>query len=224
MNILIVSATIQESTELIKLLDFKQKASNFFEKKIFNKNIDLLISGIGLIFTTYSLSKAIFAKKYDLVINIGIAGSFKRSLKLGELVYVTSEQFADLGIRDKDNFIDIFDAGFISAHQFPFSDKKLKPKVLNIQKLEQLKKVKSISVNTVSGNQKEIDALMQQYDADVESMEGAAVFYVCMNENIPVLQIRSISNYVEERDKSKWNIPLAINMLSNFCFGLIQNL
>jgi futalosine hydrolase len=44
-------------------------------------------------------------------------------------------------------------------------------------------------------------------------MEGAAIFYVCLMENIPFAEIRSISNYAGEMDKSKWNIPLAIKIL-----------
>jgi futalosine hydrolase len=55
-------------------------------------------------------------------------------------------------------------------------------------------------------------------------MEGAAVFYVCLNENIPVLQIRSISNYVEDRDTTKWDIPLAIKQLNKFCTDLFPDI
>ena len=40
----------------------------------------------------------------------------------------------------------------------------------------------------------------------IESMEGAALHYVCLMEKIPFLQIRSISNYIGERDKKKWNM------------------
>ena len=50
-------------------------------------------------------------------------------------------------------------------------------------------------------------------------MEGAAFFYVCLCENIPFLQIRAISNYVEQRNEKNWNIPLAIK---NLCLTLID--
>jgi futalosine hydrolase len=35
-------------------------------------------------------------------------------------------------------------------------------------------------------------------------MEGAALHYTCLMEKIPFMQLRSISNYIAERDKSKW--------------------
>jgi futalosine hydrolase len=41
-------------------------------------------------------------------------------------------------------------------------------------------------------------------------MEGAALHYIGLKENIPFLQLRSISNYVGERDKEKWQLQEAI--------------
>ncbi len=224
MNILIVSATIKESADLIKLLDLKQINKNFYQKKLAKNSISLLISGIGLSFTSYALSKAIFENKYDLVINTGIAGSFNKDLQIGDVVQVTSDRFADLGIKDKNRFIDIFEAGFMNKNDFPFKNAQLNASNIDFYKLENKKKVKGISVNTTSGNKKEIIQLRQKYNADIESMEGAAVFYVCLNENIPVLQIRSISNYVEERDTTKWDIPLAIRQLNKFCVDLFPDI
>jgi futalosine hydrolase len=50
--------------------------------------------------------------------------------------------------------------------------------------------------------------------ADIESMEGAALHYVALLENIPFLQIRSLSNFAGERDKSKWEMNKAISCLN----------
>lgn len=224
MNILIVSATINESSDLIKLLDLQQVNNNFYQKKNKENCIALLISGIGLSFTTYALSKALFENKYDLVINIGIAGSFNRGLEIGDVVLVHSDRFADLGIKDKNRFIDFFEAGFIDKNDFPFKNAELYASDIDFVKFKNNKKVKAISVNTVSGNKKEIVQLQKKYNVDIESMEGAAVFYVCLSEKVAVLQIRSVSNYVEERDKTKWNIPLAIRQLNMFCFDLFPEI
>ena len=45
-------------------------------------------------------------------------------------------------------------------------------------------------------------------------MEGAALHYVCLCEKIPFLQLRCVSNYVGERDKSKWEMTEAISNLN----------
>jgi futalosine hydrolase len=56
--------------------------------------------------------------------------------------------------------------------------------------------------------------ISEKYHPDIETMEGAAFFYICSRENIPFLAVRAVSNRVEPRNKEKWNIPLAISNLS----------
>jgi futalosine hydrolase len=99
---------------------------------------------------------------------------------------------------------------------FPFSGGRL-----NLPKHDYIPKdmplAGGVSVNTTSGNQEMINSLRERYfSTDIESMEGAAFFFVCLKEGIPFVQIRAISNYVEPRDKSKWDIPLAIKNLNDW--------
>ena len=44
-------------------------------------------------------------------------------------------------------------------------------------------------------------------------MEGAAVYYVCLLEDIPCFELRTVSNEVGERNREKWNTPLALESL-----------
>jgi futalosine hydrolase len=53
-------------------------------------------------------------------------------------------------------------------------------------------------------------------------MEGAAFHFACLQEKIPFLQLRCISNYVEVRDKSKWNIPLAVKNLNQVLVEVVE--
>ena len=62
------------------------------------------------------------------------------------------------------------------------------------------------------------------YQADLESMEGAAFFYSCLAAGVPFTEIRSVSNFVAERDKSHWNIPLAIQNLDKTLDHLLKEL
>jgi futalosine hydrolase len=55
-------------------------------------------------------------------------------------------------------------------------------------------------------------------------MEGAALHYVCLQENIPFVQIRSVSNYVGERDKTKWKIQEAIENLNRELLLMINRI
>ena len=54
-------------------------------------------------------------------------------------------------------------------------------------------------------------------------MEGAAFFAGCKRlDNFT--QIRAVSNYVEKRDKSKWNISLAIENLNKTLQKTLQEI
>ena len=66
----------------------------------------------------------------------------------------------------------------------------------------------------MSGNTTTIKKIKNRLSPDIETMEGAAVFRVCNDFNIPCMQIRSVSNFVGERNKKNWNIDLAVKNLN----------
>lgn len=173
-----------------------------------NPACDVLITGVGMVATTYQLTRKLSAEKYDLVINVGIAGSFDGSIELGSVVEVISDGFPELGAEDGENFIDLFSMGFVSPDDAPFKNKRLENSFL----MEELPKVGGITVNKVHGNEVSIAKALKLFPAEVESMEGAAFFYVCLSEGVKCVQLRSISNYVERRNRESWNIPLAIKI------------
>ena len=49
--------------------------------------------------------------------------------------------------------------------------------------------------------------------AQVENMEGAALFALCEHYGVPCAQIRAISNYTDDC-RSAWDIPTALNALT----------
>jgi len=66
-----------------------------------------------------------------------------------------------------------------------------------------------ITVSTCTGTLQKAFELKERYNPLCENMEGAAITHVCTMYQIPVLEIRGISNRVDERDKSKWELDLA---------------
>ena len=87
-----------------------------------------------------------------------------------------------------------------------------------------LQKVRAITVNTVHGNNATISAIVQRETPEIESMEGASIFKVCEEFNVPCIQIRSISNKVEKRNKNNWDLNLAIENLNIEVEKIIKNL
>lgn len=222
MKILVVSATENEILPLKSKFELNNVSAcglKTGESKDFV--VDFLIAGIGGVFTTYNLIRKISEKDYDLVINTGIAGSFNSELKIGDVVFIQTDQFADLGIEDKQNIFTLFEKGYIDKNEFPFVNGKLENPY--DYKLD-IKKVSAITVNTTHGCNKSIELFREKFKADIETMEGAAFFYVCLKEGIKFLQIRSVSNYVEERNTANWNISLAIENLNKELSDIIDQL
>jgi futalosine hydrolase len=188
-----------------------------------NKDVEVLITGVGVPATMYHLQKKLQQEKYDLVIQAGIAGTFRHDIELGEVVLVKQDTFADIGMEKQKNFKTIFDAGFADKDAFPFSDGWLINSNNQLQ-LSLLRQAKAITVNKVSDSMLQKQQAMLHFSPEIESMEGAALHYVCLQENTPFIQIRSISNAVGERDKNRWKIKEAIQHLNQELAGLINNL
>ncbi|MBK8556196.1 MAG: futalosine hydrolase [Lewinellaceae bacterium] len=183
-----------------------------------------LISGVGATATTWALARHLANDKPDLVINAGIAGAIDRQLQLGDVVHVVTERFADLGVEEADGrFTDLFDLGLLEPATPPYINGRLEnPSAASAQFLT---RVHGITVNRVHGSEQSIAALHKKYpEAAVESMEGAAVFYACLLSEVPFLEIRSISNYVEPRNREAWNLPFAIEQLNQTLIELLKSL
>lgn len=222
MNILIVAATWLEVKMLTDELDLVDEATHFLKKYRFRDvEIDILVTGIGVTFTTFHLTNTLATGNYNLVINAGIAGSLTRELEVGEVVNVVSEEFGDLGIEKENDFLTLFDAGFMETGEFPFENGVLKP--VGINGFADLKKVRGLTTSKSHGRLASINEIKTKFSSQVESMEGAAVFFVCNWLGVDCCQIRSISNYVEPRENASWNIPLALQKLSETVMELIRN-
>lgn len=223
MKILIVTATWLEVKLLADELELIEETSHLIRRYRLNEiEIDILISGIGTTFTAFHLTNALHAEKYNLVVNMGIAGSLTEELSIGEVVSVVSDEFADLGIEKENEFLTLFDSGFMDENDFPFEQGILKASESN--GLFDLKRVKGITTNKSHGRFTSIAEVKSKFSAQVESMEGAVVFYVCNWMGINCFQIRSISNFVEPRDSSKWNIPLALEKLNETILNVLRKL
>jgi futalosine hydrolase len=223
MKILIVSATEKEIFPLTHSLHASSGKKEQKSRAYNNLDIDVLVTGIGGVFTTFNLTQKLSQSRYDFIINAGIAGSFLQSLKVGDVVHIQKDQFADLGIEDEKSFSTLFEKGFIPKSSFPFQDGVLfNSTKFNNLKINELKKVSAITVNTTHGKEESIKFFKEKFDAEIETMEGAAFFYVCMQNKVSFVQIRSISNYVKKREIAQWNIPLAIENLNKKLFEVIS--
>jgi len=208
MSILIAAATKMEIQTFLDL----------------NPDAEYLITGVGAAATVFQLMNRIESNKYDFIIQVGLAGTYSNELILGESVFVERDCFADLAVWENKKIINVNDLGFTNPNDFPFENGWLVNHKVSFNST-QAKKVKAVTVNLLTDDLSYVEAMRMKYNAAVESMEGAALHYVCIQKNIPFLQIRGISNQVGERDKSKWQFKEAIqssNQLLNDIYSSLK--
>jgi futalosine hydrolase len=221
MRLLVAAATVFELEQLQQFLEqqFEKTGTHHYSRN--NLEVYICITGIGVMQTTFHLMEAIAVFNPHFCLQAGIAGAFGRDLPLTELVIVQEETIGDLGVEDNGRFRDVFDIELMNAFERPFAGKKLINTFSDFPLKLNLPFVSGLTVNTVSGTAATISSREEHYDCAVESMEGAAFHYVCLQKKIPFLQVRSISNYVEPRDKSKWKIREAIERLNEWMIANI---
>ena len=211
-NILVVAATAKEINPFIELT----RTGDI-------NNADILISGIGLTASTYHLAKQFSLKKYDLVIQAGVAGCFDLRIPLGAVVAVKQDAIADQSVVELERLKTLFDLNLVPQDQYPYKKGWLINPNKEVLKKTKLKIVKGISVNQISTSKQMIKFYRDVFDPVTESMEGAALHYVCLMENVPFVQIRSTSNYIGERNKQKWDMMNSIVNLNDTLIKTINN-
>ena len=81
-----------------------------------------------------------------------------------------------------------------------------------------------VTVQQCSGRSDTGRVLSQRFKAICENMEGVAAAQICLQYGVPFLELRAISNQVEDRDKDAWDIPLALERAQVATSRLIQAL
>jgi len=214
MLLLLASATDFEISETATWLSNHTVGLNALKAK-------LLITGIGQLQTSYALQNKIRFERPNLVIQAGIGGAATKE-EIGKVYAIGSEEIADLGVMEKAGFSNMFDMGLDNPDRFPFSEGKLKNPYQFLLEWTGLSVLDGITVNEIKSS--DFADFQRNRAPVVESMEGAALHYVCLMEQVPFLQIRSISNLTGDRDKSRWKLKEAIKSLHETLVHLIQKL
>lgn len=207
MQILIVSATALEIATL----------------RTQKPGLHYLVTGVGVPASLYHLQEALRNNNFDLIIQVGVGGSFDENLLLSSVHAIKKDIFADLAIYENGVLKTLFDVGLADPNNPPYTNGWLVNESTFLSKID-LPQASAITVNMVTDNADITLRYKEAFHPLVESMEGAAFHYVCLLKQVPFLQIRSISNYVGERDKSKWKLKEAILSLNETVIKIVDAL
>lgn len=207
MKVVITAATEKEIILIKQAIDPAYTSDNA------KPTVSFYVSGVGILASCFSITKLIFKQQPDLIIQAGIAGTFNNYAPLGKVVVVKEEIAADTGVEENGRFNDLFDLNLQNENSFPFSNKKLVN--TNIKKLNYLNldAVTAITVNEITTRPERIIQYKDKYNPAIESMEGASLHYCCLQTSTSFIQIRALSNYIGQRDKSKWEMKDALQNL-----------
>ncbi len=209
MKVLLVSATEAE------IAPFLQSSGEDAASRVSGHQVTSLITGVGMVATAFRMGMHLASGQYDLAVNAGIAGAFDRNLPIGAVLQVSEDCFAELGAEDGEEFLPIDKLGFGESRILPLTAQ---------HPLPGWPTARAITVSRVHGNETTIYKTMSRLQPQVESMEGAAFFYASNQVGLPSVQLRAVSNYVERRNLSAWDIPLAIENLNAAILTYLEKL
>lgn len=233
-------AAVPEETELIRasLLDFQQRPVNGIDLicgKLSGHDICLAHSGIGKAAAAATTATLLIHCQPEALWLFGCGGAYPGSgLTIGDLALASREVFADEGVATNKGFRDLADM------QLPMrQDEKVFFNVWPVdQKLHDwaqsllagytetsgtnLRSGPFVSVSTCTGTTARGIEIENRTDGICENMEGAAVALACRQISVPMLEVRGISNLVEDRDTSRWDLAAGMNAAQQAILALIK--
>ena len=119
MRILIVAATsIEVAPVLASLRELSERGPRLTRYAHSAHDIDVLITGVGMVATAAWCSRVLALARYDVALNFGVCGSFDRALKPGDVVQVVTDRIAELGAEDGEAFLSIHELNLPGEHEF----------------------------------------------------------------------------------------------------------
>lgn len=204
--ILVTTATEIEMVPLIKKWDQAGAPLSSF-------GIEPLIVGVGPAATSFSLTKRLSgaSSNISLVLNFGVGGAYiqPRGIlqpQLLDICLAEYEVFGDLGISVGDRF-EYLDCELTGRLDIPMKGTEL-DRAETILRSSGIPTHRGtfVTVSSVSGKRKRGEQLRSRWNGLCENMEGASIAMVSREYGLPVVEIRAVSNYVEDRDTSSWKL------------------
>ena len=154
----------------------------------------------------------------DLILNIGIAGAYPGSgLAIGDIVVGESEVWGDIGfaLPEPPHFRPIQESEFGAFYTKPLP-------LWAPQQLEG-RRGRGCTVHTCTGTDAQGAQRRALFQADFETMEGAAIAQLGQQWGMPVCEIRAISNLAAQRDMRPEHLRLSHERLKMFLKTLHDN-
>jgi len=190
----------------------------FYAGPVAGNRVVFVTSGVGKTNAAHAATVLIGKFSPSCIVNFGIGGAYPSSgLKVGDIAVAAKEVYADEGVMLKDGLYSFEITGIPLLkvrgrkyfNEFP-ADRRLSRLALKASgTVAHCKSGVFLTVSACTGTGKRAGELAEKFVPICENMEGAAVAHICRIYGIPFVEVRGISNIVEDRDMKKWDIELA---------------
>ncbi|RUM43207.1 MAG: futalosine hydrolase [Desulfocapsa sp.] len=191
-----------------------------------------LVTGVALVETTLALTSLLQAEvgSFDAVVNFGVAGAYPENgadpaAELLDICLAEQEVLGDLGICVRDGFERFRSPPLVVCGEFVMDHALVRAADLALEhEGTRAKRGIFVTVNCASGTRKRGRQLAGEFQGLCENMEGAAVARVCQQFGVPMLEVRCISNLVEDRNPGHWKLQQAVDRAGQAAATIIRYL
>lgn len=230
----IIVPTPSESKELRREIhpappgEFK----TIFEGELYKKPVIFTHCGVGKVNAAHSTTLMLENYNIDLLILSGVGGAYLESAQVGDIVVAQSENYGEEGVLTKEGWRSMEFTGFPLLENekeyyntFPV-DMDLVQIAINASKASGFYAISGnfVTVSQCSGTREMGEILKKRFNGICENTEGAAVAHICTLYKVPMIEIRGISNIIEERDLKRWNVQRAASNCNKAVIELIKRL
>jgi len=192
------------------------------EGRIGGQSVLLCIGGVGKANAAHATTLLALHEPEALII-FGIGGAYPGSgAIIGDVVLAREEIAGDDGVLTRDGFKDFEYIGIpllktttsVIYTTYPASESSLEKAFRTLGRCpeawaQRVRIGSFVTLSTCTGTIARALELEHRYHSLCENMEGSAAAQVAALHGIPWLEVRGISNIVEDRNPGNWNIPAA---------------
>jgi futalosine hydrolase len=189
-------------------------------------------TGIGKVNAAWAATTLLERFTPQLLINTGCGGAVAGSgLQIGDLAIASGESFPDEGVETLEGWrgldligIPVFEGrGERVFNQVPVCRESAQGALDCARELGFRAGLGPFhTVSTCSGTAGRGAELVRRYPGICENMEGGALAQVALIYGVPFLEVRGISNMVEDRDLTRWDLKRAVAEVQKFLLGYLQ--
>ncbi len=206
----------------------------FLRGRISGREAVLCAGGMGKVNSAHAATLLMTRFSPEAIIIFGIGGAYPSSgANVGDIILASEEIEGDEGVLTSEGFKDTEYIGIplvqkesaLFYNRFPSCKKRLAAahKILSSKKMNsRIHTGRFVTISTCTGTSVRARELEGRYHALCENMEGAAAAQSAMLHGIPWLEVRGISNIVEDRDLKKWDVPRAARAAQQAVLRIVE--